>query len=88
MGYLIGFLSACFLSSLIKVNDNFIMIGSKLVIAVSSIYLFGVLWLGSLIGWDKPILELGVTPFLLAEIFKIALLTILARKFLKLRNFI
>ena len=64
------------------------MIGSKLVIAVSSIYVFGVLWLGSLIGWDKPILELGVTPFLLAEIFKIALLTILARKFLKLRNFI
>ena len=30
--------------------------------------LFG---LGTLIGWDKPILQLGVTPFLLAELFKI-----------------
>ena len=40
-----------------------------------------------LIGWDKPIIELGVTPFLLAEFFKIILL-ILAKKILKLRKFI
>ena len=33
-----------------------------------------------LIGWDKPIFELGVKPFLLAELFKIALLTLLAKK--------
>jgi biotin transport system substrate-specific component len=45
-------------------------------------------WLGSLIGWDKPILELGFFPFLLAEIFKISLLTITTRKILKLRKFI
>jgi biotin transport system substrate-specific component len=39
---------------------------------ISFYYLyFGVLWLGTLIGWDKPIIELGVMPFLLAEIFKI-----------------
>ena len=46
------------------------------------------MWLGSLIGWDKPIFELGVVPFLLAEIFKIALLTMLTKKILKLRKFI
>ena len=46
------------------------------------------LWLGTIIGWDKPIIELGVTPFLLAEIFKVALITITAKKILKLRNFI
>jgi biotin transport system substrate-specific component len=59
-----------------------------LIFSVSAIYLFGALWLGTLIGWDKPILELGVTPFLLAELFKISLLAILTKKIIKLRKFI
>ena len=59
-----------------------------LLLSVSTIYILGVLWLGTLIGWDKPIFELCVMPFLLAEIFKIALLTILTKKILKLRKFI
>ena len=88
MGYLIGFLTACFLASFIKLNDNYFMIFTKLILSVSTIYIFGVLWLGNLIGWDKPIIELGVMPFLIAEIFKIALLTVLAKKILKFRNFI
>ena len=88
MGYLIGFLPACFFSSFIKVTDNHFTIITKLVLSVSSIYILGVLWLGTLIGWDKPIFELGVAPFLLAEIFKITLLTILAKKILKFRKFI
>ena len=57
-------------------------------ISVSTIYILGVIWLGTLIGWDKPVLELGVSPFLLAEIFKITLLTILTKKILKLRKLI
>ena len=88
MGYLIGFLTACFLASFIKLNDNYLIIFTKLILSVSTIYIFGVLWLGTLIGWDKPIIELGVVPFLLAEIFKIALLTVLAKKILKFRKFI
>ena len=88
MGYLIGFFSACFLASLIKTNDNYFIIFIKLILSVSTIYILGVLWLGTLIGWDKPIIQLGVVPFLLAEIFKIALLTILAKKIFKLRKFI
>ena len=56
--------------------------------AVSTVYIFGVAWLGTLIGWDKPIFSLGVTPFLLAEIFKITLLSILAKKLIKLKKFI
>ena len=52
------------------------------------IYILGVLWLGTLLGWDKPIVQLGVKPFLLAEIFKIILLTLLAKKIIKLRRFI
>ena len=88
MGYLLGFLSACYFSSYVKVSDNYLMIIIKLILSVSSIYILGVLWLGSLIGWDKPIFELGVAPFLLAEIFKLSLLVILTKKILKLRKFI
>ena len=88
MGYLIGFLTACVLASFVKTNDNYFFIFSKLILSVSTIYILGVIWLGTLIGWDKPVLELGVSPFLLAEIFKITLLTILTKKILKLRKLI
>ena len=37
------------------------------------IYVPGVFWLGSLLGWDKPILEFGLTPFLLGDLFKLVL---------------
>ena len=88
MGYLIGFLSACFLASFVKLSDNYFIIFTKLILSVSTIYILGILWLGTLIGWDKPIFELGVAPFLLAEIFKIGLLTVLAKKIYKFRNII
>jgi len=88
MGYLIGFLSASFLASLIKLEDNYFIIFFKLLLSVSTIYFLGILWLGNMIGWDKPIIELGVMPFLLAEFFKISLLTILTKKIFKLRKFI
>ena len=88
MGYLIGFLSASFLASFIKFKDNYLMIFFKLVLAVSTIYILGILWLGTLIGWDKPVIELGVTPFLLAELFKIVLLTVVTKNIFKLRKFI
>ena len=88
MGYLIGFLSACFMSSFIKSENNYFSIFLKLIFSVSTIYILGILWLGALIGWDKPIIKLGVMPFLLAEFFKIALLTVLSKKILKFRKFI
>ncbi len=88
MGYLIGFLLASFLASFIKKEENYLMIFIKLLLSVSTIYILGILWLGNLLGWDKPIVELGVTPFLLAEFTKIALLTLLAKKLFKLRKFI
>jgi biotin transport system substrate-specific component len=88
MGYLIGFLSAVFFAGYLNLKNNLFIIFSKLIFSVSTIYLFGVLWLGTLIGWNKPILELGVTPFLLAELFKICILTILTKKIIKFRKFI
>ena len=88
MGYLVGFLFAVFFAGYLNLKNNIFIIFSKLIFSVSIIYLLGVLWLGTLIGWDKPIFKLGVAPFLLAELFKISLLTLLAKKIVKLRKFI
>ena len=88
MGYLIGFLVASYLASKINSKDNFLIILAKLIIATSTIYILGLLWLGTLIGWDKPIFDLGAKPFLLAEIFKILLLALITKKIIKIRNFI
>ena len=88
MGYLIGFLTACFLASVIKFEDSFLVVLSKLLIATSTIYILGLLWLGTLIGWDKPIFALGAKPFLLAEMFKITILALLVKQILKIRKFI
>ena len=88
MGYLIGFLIACYLASMIKFEDSYFVILGKLVLATSTIYILGLLWLGTLIGWDKPIFTLGAKPFLLAEIFKISILALLAKQIVKIRKFI
>jgi len=88
MGYLIGFLFASFLSGYLNLNKNIFIIFLKLVLSVSTIYILGILWLGILIGWEKPLFELGAKPFLLAELFKILLLTIISKKIILIRNFI
>ena len=86
MGYLIGFLIAVFLAGYFKYEKNYIHIFIKLLFAVSFIYIFGLLWLGYLIGWDKPIFKLGAQPFLLAELFKILLLVFLSPYIKKLKK--
>ena len=88
MGYLIGFLTACYLASKVNSKDSFLLVLSKLTIATFTIYLFGLLWLGALIGWDKPIIALGAKPFLIAEVFKVVLLALITKKILIIRNFI
>ncbi len=88
MGYLIGFLFATFLAGYFNFKVNIFYTFLKLIISVSVIYILGIFWLGNLIGWDKPIIQLGVTPFLLAELFKISILAILSKKIIKLKKFI
>jgi len=88
MGYLIGFLFATFLAGYFNFKKNILVNFVKLLVSVSVIYIFGIFWLGNLIGWDKPIIQLGVTPFLLAELFKISILALLAKNIFKLRKFI
>ena len=88
MGYLIGFLTACYLASKINTKDSLINILIKLVIATSTIYILGLIWLGTLIGWDKPIFTLGAKPFLLAELFKVIILALITKQIIKIRNII
>ena len=88
MGYLIGFLTAGYLASKVNNKDSLLLILAKLTIATSTIYMLGLLWLGTLIGWDKPIIALGAQPFLLAEIFKVVLLALVTKQIIKIRNFI
>ena len=88
MGYLIGFLFATFIAGYLNLKTNIFSVFLKLIFSVSIIYVLGILWLGNLIGWDKPLLQLGVIPFLLAELFKISLLTILTKKLIKFRKLI
>ena len=100
MGYLIGFLVATYLAGYFKYENCFdfhkFKLNSvitklfknliKLIFAVSFIYIFGLLWLGFLIGWDKPIFQLGAYPFLLAELFKMLILAIIAGSLNKIKK--
>ena len=86
MGYLIGFIFASYFAGYINTKDSYFKIYIKLILSVSIIYLLGLLWLGTLIGWEKPIFSLGAKPFLLAEMFKILLLGIICKYLIKLRK--
>ena len=88
MGYLIGFLVAVYLAGIFKYTNNFLKNLIKLIVSVSFIYLLGMIWLGSLIGWDKPIFKLGLLPFVYAETLKILLLTLIVNKVKNFRRFI
>tara|TARA_B100000427_G_C15162419_1_gene443616 strand:- start:12 stop:563 length:552 start_codon:yes stop_codon:yes gene_type:complete len=86
MGYLIGFLVAVFFAGKFNFDKNLIKNFLKLTFATSFIYILGMLWLGGLIGWDKPIFKLGAQPFLLAELFKILLVTFAINQIKKIKR--
>ena len=88
MGYLIGFLVAVYFAGLFKYDKGIINTFLKLIFSVSFIYILGLVWLGVLIGWDKPIFKLGAQPFLLAELLKILLLLFLTPLLLKVKKLI
>ena len=86
MGYLLGFLITVFFAGKFNYNNNLINNFIKLTFATSFIYILGMIWLGSLIGWDKPIFKLGAQPFLLAELFKVLLATFFISKIKRIRK--
>ena len=88
MGYLLGFLAAAYFSGKFVYDSNIAKNFLKLFFATSCIYILGMAWLGSLMGWDKPIFQLGAQPFLLAELFKILIATFAINQIQKIKKLI
>ena len=88
MGYLLGFLVAVFISGKFTYDNSLLKNFLKLLLATSFVYILGMTWLGSLIGWEKPIFQLGAQPFLLAELFKILIATLAINQIKKIKKFL
>jgi biotin transport system substrate-specific component len=75
-GYLIGFVIAAGCCGLLAERGwdrSPLTTAATMLIGNGLIYVPGLLWLGSLYGWDKPILEWGLIPFLFGDMIKIVL---------------
>ena len=88
MGYLIGFLFTVYFAGSFKFSKNLLIKFLQLLFSTSFIYIFGIAWLGTLIGWEKPLFQLGVQPFLLAELFKILIVLFSLPKLKKLNLYL
>ena len=88
MGYLIGFLFTVYFAGSFKFNKNLLIKFLQLIFSVSFIYIFGIFWLGTLIGWEKPLFQLGVQPFLLAELFKVLIVLFSLSKLKKINKYL
>jgi len=79
-GYLVGFVLATLALGLLAARGwdrSPVKMAGALLIGNALIYVPGVLWLGALYGFDKPILAWGLTPFLVGDAVKLALAAIL-----------
>lgn len=75
-GYLIGYVmaaAACGWLAERGWDRNVVSTAAAMFVGNVLIYAPGLLWLGALFGWDKPILEWGLTPFVLGDVTKLAL---------------
>lgn len=75
-GYLVGYvLAAAACGWLAERGWDRNILSAALAMLVGNVVLYvpGLLWLGVLFGWDKPILEWGLTPFLLGDFLKLML---------------
>lgn len=75
-GYLVGYVMATVLLGMLARRgwDRSVVWMALAMLAGNVIlYVPGLLWLGQLYGWDKPILEWGLTPFVIGDLMKLAL---------------
>ncbi len=79
-GYLVGFVLATVALGLLAARGwdrSPVKMAAAMLIGNALIYVPGVLWLGALYGFDKPILAWGLTPFLIGDAVKLALAAVL-----------
>ena len=79
-GYLVGYVLATAVLGVLAARGwdrSFGWMALALLIGNVAIYVPGLAWLGTLYGWDKPILEWGLTPFLFGDAVKLALAALL-----------
>ena len=79
-GYLVGYVMATLALGVLAQRGwdrSVSWMALAMLIGNSLIYIPGVLWLGQLYGWDKPILAWGLTPFLVGDAMKLALAAVL-----------
>tara|TARA_B100000780_G_scaffold97434_1_gene67928 strand:- start:823 stop:1377 length:555 start_codon:yes stop_codon:yes gene_type:complete len=88
MGYLVGFLFTVYFAGSLNFSKNLFVKFFQISFSISFIYIFGVLWLGVLIGWEKPLFQLGIQPFLLAELFKVLIVVFSLSKLKKLNQYL
>lgn len=88
-GYLLGFLVAAVVCGKLAQkgwDKRISTMALGMVLGNFIIYAFGLIWLGSVIGWDKPILQFGLIPFLAGDGIKIVMAVILMPALWKLVN--
>jgi len=79
-GYLMGFVLATVALGLLAARGwdrSPVKMAGAMLIGNALIYVPGLLWLGVLYGFDKPILTWGLTPFLMGDAVKLALAAVL-----------
>ncbi len=79
-GYLVGYVLAVGLLGFLARrgwDKSVLWMALAMLIGNILIYLPGVSWLGVLYGWDKPILQWGMTPFLIGDALKLMLAAVL-----------
>ena len=86
-GYLVGFLAAVFFAGFVNLEKSMFRNFFLILLAVSTIYLFGLPWLAYLKGW-KIAYVYGFKQVILSDILKIGLITVMSKQVLKIRNFI
>jgi biotin transport system substrate-specific component len=79
-GYLVGYVLATLALGALAQRGwdrSVLWMSLAMVIGTVLIYLPGLVWLGQLYGWDKPILAWGLTPFLIGDAIKLVLAAML-----------
>jgi len=75
-GYLVGYVLAALACGGLAQRGwdrNVVTASLAMLLANALIYLPGLFWLGVLFGWDKPILDWGLIPFIPGDLLKLAL---------------